>query len=85
MECVSNNVRNLLHLPDGLSAEASEGVGRDALDVAVFLQVPEQHIDRNKHMFNQDRASERTIEGSSSCFHLLSLVKRCWVLLKFCF
>lgn len=68
MECVSKNVRNLLHLPDGLSAEASEGVGRDAFDVAVFLQVSEQHIDKNKHMFSQERASERTIEGSLPCF-----------------
>lgn len=37
----SENVRNLLHLPDSLSAEASEGIGRDSLDVAVLLEVPE--------------------------------------------
>lgn len=47
-ERVSKNVRNLLHLPDGLGAEASEGVGRDALDVAVLLDVPEQHTHRRK-------------------------------------
>lgn len=37
-------MRSLLHLPDGLRAEASEGVGRDALDEAVLLDVPEQQI-----------------------------------------
>lgn len=49
-ERASKNVRNVLHLPDGLSAEASEGVGRDALDVAVLLDVPEQHAQRRRHV-----------------------------------
>lgn len=42
-EDVSKNARSPLHLPDGLSAEASEGVGRDSLDTAVLLDVPAQH------------------------------------------
>lgn len=38
---VSKNVMNLLHLSDGLSAEASESIGGDSLYVAVLMQVAE--------------------------------------------
>lgn len=55
-ERVSKNVRSLLHLPDGLSAEASEGVGRDALDVAVLLDVPEQHAWKTNAHFHSERS-----------------------------
>lgn len=34
---------NLLHLPDSLSAEASEGIGWNSHYVAVIMQVTKQH------------------------------------------
>lgn len=37
---------NPLHLRDGLSAEASEGIGGDSLYVAVLLQPAEQDEDQ---------------------------------------
>lgn len=45
--CVSKAATTRLHVPDGLRAQASEGVGRDALHVAVLLDVPEQHRQRH--------------------------------------
>lgn len=40
-----NNLKqmNLLHLPDSLSAEASEGIGWNSHYVAVIMQVTKQH------------------------------------------
>lgn len=35
----------LLHLLDGVSAEAPEGIGRNPLYVAVLMQVAKQHKD----------------------------------------
>lgn len=57
----SKNGRKLLHLPDGLSAEASEGVSRDALDVAVLLDVPEQRRHREDQRLQAGFHSYRSI------------------------
>lgn len=43
---VSKNATNLLHLFDGLSAEASESIGGDSFYVPVLLQVAMQHRDQ---------------------------------------
>ena len=46
---VSKKVMNLLHLHDSLSAQASESIGGDFLDVVVLFQVTEQHTDHKTH------------------------------------
>lgn len=67
-------MRNLLHLPDSLSAEASEGVGRHPLDVAVLLEVPEQHSRKTTvtSRFQRDTAAKDR-SGVSTVFKAVSL------------
>lgn len=43
---VSKNATNLLHLFDGLSAQASESIGGDSFYLPVLLQVAMQHRDQ---------------------------------------
>ena len=53
---------DLLHLPDGLRAEAPEGVGRNLLQTAVLLDVPEQ----KEHRYQQAGGPKMAV------FHCLS-------------
>lgn len=66
-------MRTLLHLPDGLSAEAPEGVGRNPLDVAVLLEVPEQQAEEQPSQadFRDTAANDRW--GVSAVFKAVSL------------
>lgn len=69
-QSVSAAVGTRLHVPDGLRAEASEGVGRDSLHAAVLLDVPEQHRQRHsgcKDVVHHNMAGNGPFQCGAAC------------------
>lgn len=60
---VSKNATNLLHLFDGLSAQASESIGGDSFDVPVLLQVAMHRDQKMRNGIVTIQNSARIFQG----------------------